>query len=83
MSNSNLNSEVNSNVMDNSNKNERKNKTQAPQTSGNLKRSIEKEQKRLGKLEKQGASPIVLQAQQQVIDDLKAELEKVVAVKSP
>ena len=76
MSNSNLNSEVNSNVMDNSNKNERKNKTQAPQTSGNLKRSIEKEQKRLGKLEKQGASPIVLQAQQQVIDDLKAELEK-------
>ena len=83
MSNSNLNSEVNSNVMDNSNKNERKNKTQAPQTSGNLKRSIEKEQKRLGKLEKQGASPIVLQAQQQVIDDLKAELEKVVAVKAP
>lgn len=69
-------SEVKSDEMENLNKNEMKNKLET------LKKSIEKEEKILKSMKKQGVNSTVLQTQQQVIDELKAELENFAEVKA-
>lgn len=74
MQNSNDNSVVNLNAMENN--------VQNTKTVKILKQSIEKEEKILKSMKKQGVNSTVLQTQQQVIDELKAELENSTEMKA-